>query len=271
MKLIALHSMPRSGSTWLGSIIDSCPNVIYKMQPLFAYALKGFLDQDSDYEKISSFKQRLLSTEDDFMDQTEKKAKNIIPEFKKEKPMFVAYKETRYHYILENLIKTDPEVTAIGLIRNPLAHLFSWFNAPKEFRHELGWKIEEEWRTAPKKNNNKPEEYYGYEKWKATTHLFHSLNEKYPTRFQIVKYTNLLNNTRKVVEELFMNISLPFTEQTSKFINASRNHDDNDPYGVFKIKSKDDAWKGKLPEYIVKFITEDLENSYLKEYLDNVD
>ena len=52
MKLIAIHSMPRSGSTWLGSIIDSHPHICYKHQPLFSYCLKGYLDETSDYEKI---------------------------------------------------------------------------------------------------------------------------------------------------------------------------------------------------------------------------
>ena len=40
---VAIHGVPRSGTSWIGEIINSSPNVLYKFQPLFSYALKDFL------------------------------------------------------------------------------------------------------------------------------------------------------------------------------------------------------------------------------------
>lgn len=267
MKLIAIHSMPRSGSTWLGSIIDSHPHIVHKHQPLFSYSLKGYLDESSDYERIQKFKNYLLKTNEQFIDQIEKKNRGIIPDFKKETVKAIAYKETRYHYILNNLLKTDQEVIVICLIRNPLAHLFSWFNAPKEFRLDLGWRIEEEWLFAPKKNQVKKEEYYGYQKWKETTMIFHSLMEMYPDRCLIVNYSDLLIDPMQKASDIFSFVKLGFHQQTENFIIESRSRNDNDPYGVYRKKEKDNSWQGKLPDYIVEYIHNDLADSNLESYI----
>lgn len=42
MHKIAIHSVPRSGSTWLGEILNSSANVKYCFQPLFSYKFKEF-------------------------------------------------------------------------------------------------------------------------------------------------------------------------------------------------------------------------------------
>ncbi|MCI5055371.1 sulfotransferase domain-containing protein [Phaeodactylibacter sp.] len=259
--------MPRSGSTWLGSIIDSHPSISYKMQPLFSYSLKGYLDDYSNYSRIQSFKNQLLNTESDFIDQIEKKKRNIIPVFKKSTPKVVAYKETRYHYILENLLRTDKESYVVCLIRNPLAHLYSWLNAPKEFRHELGWKIEEEWLLAPKKNQGRAEEYYGYQKWKETTIMFHSLQKAYPDRCLIINYSDLLRTPMQKALHIFSFLGLQIHQQTKEFIKESRSKNDKDPYGVYKDKKEDNSWQGKLPGYIVDYVQNDLAGTRLESYI----
>jgi len=269
MKLIAIHSMPRSGSTWLGSIIDSHPHICYKHQPLFSFCLKGYLDETSDYEKIQKFKSDLIGTNEQFIDQIEKKNRGIIPTFKKGIVKAVAYKETRYHYILENLLKNDQKVILVCLIRNPLAHLFSWFNAPKEFRQDLGWNIREEWFFADKKNRGKKEEYYGYQKWKETSILFHSLLEKFPNRCLIVDYSQLLKNPFKQTTHIFNFINLKIHPQTENFIIESKRRNDNDPYGVYRTKQNDNSWQGELPDCIVDYIYNDLFATELEPYINS--
>ena len=54
-KTIALFGVPRSGTSWLGQIFDSCPDVIYKYQPLFSYAFKNRLNMQSSFDEISNF------------------------------------------------------------------------------------------------------------------------------------------------------------------------------------------------------------------------
>ena len=45
-KIILITGVARSGTSWIGQIIDSSPEVVYRFQPLFSYAFKGFLDSN---------------------------------------------------------------------------------------------------------------------------------------------------------------------------------------------------------------------------------
>lgn len=267
MKRIAIHSVPRSGSTWMGSIFDSHPNVVYKFQPLFSYPFKGYLTPTSEKKDIDSFFEKISKTEDPFIDQKEAKKKGKIPSFEKKTTNTIVYKEVRYHNILDNLLQKDKTIMVIGLIRNPLSTLFSWINAPSEFRKEKGWKIDEEWRFAPKKNRNKPEEFNGYQKWKEVALLFHILKEKFPDQFHIVNYHDLLHNTEETIRNIFSLVGLNFSNQTCKFIKSSKSHTNNDAYSVYKKKKGDEAWQGKLNPEIIQFIKQDLHSSFLKKYL----
>lgn len=261
MKKIAIHSVPRSGSSWLGQIFNSSPDVIYKFQPLFSYAFKDFLNEKSSRQEIDNFFIEIAIRNDDFLDQTYQIEKGNNPLFEKNtKPNFIAYKEVRYHHILSNMLKVDPNVKALGLVRNPFAVINSWLKSPREFRKDLDWDVNEEWRYAKKKNLNKKEEFNGFEKWKEVCLLFHELRTVYPERFYLLKYDDLLQNTGETVNELFRFMDVPMHTQTLEFINKSKSIDKKDPYSVFKIKNEDQEWKKELDETIAKQILADTEN-----------
>jgi hypothetical protein len=190
-----------------------------------------------------------------------------VPHFSKEQPHAVVYKEVRYHHILENLLKQTNDVKVIGLVRNPLATLYSWWQAPKEFRADLGWDFEEEWLKAPKKNLDKPEEFNGYLKWKEAALLFEMLHQHYTDRFYLVSYTSLLKETEQTVQELFAFALLEYLPQTAEFLTQSKARKTADAYGVYKIKSDDTQWESQLPESIVKFVHNDLQGTILEKYL----
>ena len=151
MKKIAIHSAPRSGSTWLGSIFDSNPNVAFRFQPLFSYTHKSQLGNNSTAAEINKFFKDILNTNDDFVLQNKTKSDKAIPSFPKKEITHIVYKEVRYHHILENLLEKENKIKVIGLIRNPLAVISSWLNANKEFRKDLGWEELKEWRYAKKR------------------------------------------------------------------------------------------------------------------------
>lgn len=263
---IAIHSVPRSGSTWLGTIFNSHPKVIYKYQPLFSYAFKERLSNASGLAEIHDFFNELALSKDDFLDQKGEKEAGIIPEFQKERPEFLVYKEVRYHYILHNLLEKDSEVKVVGLIRNPLSVISSWLRAPKEFRLDQGWSVEEEWRLAPRKNLGKPEEYNGYEKWKEVLRLFEKLNELFPTQFLLVNYDDLLRDKAKMVEEIFSFCGLEILPQVQDFIHQSSSTDHANAYSVYKTKSKiDDLWREHLPKAIREEILNDQEFKEINE------
>ncbi|MBC9798484.1 sulfotransferase domain-containing protein [Sinomicrobium weinanense] len=256
-KRIAIHSVPRSGSTWLGNIFNSHPNVAFRYQPLFSYAFKDALSPGSSKEEILNFFQKIKKSSDGFINQEEGVQKGIIPTFQKDDITHICYKEVRYHHLLENMLEKDGDLKVIGLIRNPLAVIHSWLRAPKEFKKELGWREEEEWRYALKKNLNKPEEFNGYEKWKEVMTLFEDLRIQYPERFYLLNYDDILHNKITTVKDLFSFCDLNISQQTLDFIHQSSSMDQRDAYSVFKAKIKDDGWKKHLPKFIIEEITKD--------------
>lgn len=264
MNKIAIHSVPRSGSTWLGAIFNSHPDVIYRMQPLFSYAFKDYLNENSSDETINKFFSEISNSEDDFLHQRAAKKNGLIPVFEKSDNFsHICYKEVRYHHILRNLLNRDKDIKVIGLIRNPFSVINSWLKAPKEFKTELGWKAEEEWRFAPSKNQDRPEEFNGYQKWKEVAFLFLELKKNFPERFFLLEYENILQNPKLEVNNLFSFCGLFLDPQTIKFIDQSTQFNNSDPYSVFKVKRKDDKWKSELSPFIIKEIKGDPEFSHL--------
>ena len=148
---IAVHGVPRSGTSWIGEILNSSPNTIYRYQPLFSYAHKDYLNNVSSRKDIDSFFERLLYCDDEFTNQIAKRNAGYFPVFKKEQITHVIYKEVRYINILFNLMCQAKNALLCGVMRNPLSVINSWLKAPREFRSDLGWSELREWRYANKK------------------------------------------------------------------------------------------------------------------------
>ena len=264
---LAIHSVPRSGSSWLGEIVNSHPAVNYNFQPLFSYAFKSALDDDTSQADIRRFFSDVAASQDPFITQQEGRAKGIKPNFVKQgEARVVAYKEVRYHYILEHALKTVPEFKCVGLVRCPFAALSSFKQAPREFRADLGWDFEREWRFAQSKNENRREDYFGYEKWKETAQVFLRLKEQFPDRMHLVNYNALISDTVSQVEALFAFIGLDVPPQTRAFIEADLHEQPEqgvDTYSVFNARSTDTGWQGKLSEQTLHYIYNDLKSSPL--------
>lgn len=259
LKKIAIHSVPRSGSSWLGCIFDSAPQSVYRFQPLFSYGHKGQLTENASKKDINDFFEDIRYTKDPLA--LHGITNSRTPVFKKEKSTHIVYKEVRYHYILENLLKKDVDIKIIGLVRSPFATIHSWLNAPREFKKELGWKVEEEWIYAPSKNQNRSEEFNGFEKWKEVTHLFLKLQQEYPDQFYLLNYDKLLQHTKAEIKKAFDFCGLTFTKQTELFIeqSTSSTFEDDDAYSVYNSKTKDDAWQDGFPDFITQAIKNDPE------------
>lgn len=263
LKRIALHGAPRSGTTWLGSIFDSSPNVAYRFQPLFSYAHKSFLNENSSKEKIDIFFDAILKTQDEFVLQKETIKKGLVPGFRKGLITHVIYKEVRYHHIIQNLLEKDTDIKIIGLVRNPKSVISSWYMAPKEFKQDE-WDLMKEWKFAGKKNLNRKEEFNGYVKWKEVAGLFLHLQKTYPERFMLVNYKELLDNTLETVNGLFDFSGLKLTRQTKDFIMESHHKDlPNDAYAVYRKNQTDNKWKEILPAEIINEIDNDLKGTEL--------
>jgi hypothetical protein len=258
MKRIAVHSAPRSGSSWIGQIFNSVPGVCYRYQPLFSYAFKGALTPHSTKAEIVDFYERIAASDDAFLLQKEQAEKGNYPVFEKTEPEFCVYKEVRYHHILENLMAQDDEVKVVGIVRNPLAVIHSWLNAPKEFRKELGWDPLQEWRFAPNKNAGKPEEFNGYEKWKEVADIFLRLKERYPDRFYMLHYERFVADPVAGTKDVFGFCGIPVHDQTLAFLQSSATTANEDAYSVFRKDHDPEKWKSSLDPVIRQAILDDI-------------
>ncbi|WP_432448879.1 sulfotransferase [Aliiroseovarius marinus] len=263
---IAIHSVPRSGSTWLGEIFNSAPSVKYCYQPLFSYALKGALTPEMSKDVADRFFEACQTTEDDFILQSEARESGKLPQFDKASHAdHVVYKEVRYHHILPRLIEVDASVKLVLLIRSPLSVVSSWLRAPKEFRAE--WDVATEWRAAPSKNAGKPEEFNGFEKWLEATRMFHDLQVQAPERVTLVKYRDLLMSPEAEAERLFGFTGLPFGKETRDFLESSTGKHNPDHYSVFRSKQSDDKWRSQLDPAIAEEIISETKSAGFEDYL----
>src|SRR6185312_12877245 len=140
----------------------------------------------------------------------------------------VVYKEVRFHHRLPELMSI-PRFRGVGIVRNPLDVLASWVRAPREFRPE--WRLADEWRRAPSKNQGRVEEFYGYEQWKAAARLFERLQAETPGRFRVVSYQSLVVDPLGETQRLFAFAGLPMDDQVRAFLARSTSSEDDDPYG----------------------------------------
>lgn len=265
MTKIGIFGTPRSGTSWLGHIFNSHPDVALRFQPLFSYGHKGRLTAHSHAKEIRTFFEDILYTNDAFATMTSEVQKNYPAFPKASLPTHIVFKETRYLHIIENILAQCSDVKIIGLVRNPLAVLASWMLAPKEFKPE--WDIHGEWRKALRKNENRPEEFFGFDKWKESTEAFLRFESQFLLQFLLVHYDELNRAPLDTTKRLFEFCELKICDQVEDFLRASKSRHDSDPYSVFRAKASDDGWQGVLPDEIVKQIKLELKNTPLGIFL----
>ncbi|MEH6454331.1 MAG: sulfotransferase domain-containing protein [Psychromonas sp.] len=228
---IAIHSVPRSGSSWLGEIINSSENVNYSYQPLFSYEFKSALSDISTSEDINNFFTNISTSDSHFIKQKKERAEGKKPKETKTELKAIAYKEVRYHYILRNMAVQCPDIKIIALIRDPIEVINSWYGAKKEFRRDLNWSLDEELNMAEKKNQNRKEEYFGLMKWVEVAKEFEYLKENHKNVY-VCNYKNLKENTESEVKKIYSFIGLELGDRTKEFIRNKK--DVGGDYSVYK-------------------------------------
>ncbi|TYP91721.1 Sulfotransferase domain-containing protein [Fodinibius salinus] len=253
MNNIAIFGVPRSGTSWLGQIFNSSPNVAYRYQPIFSYSFDEEISADSSSEDINTFHNALLATDDEFVCQSTNLSGNPTPSFKKENITHLVWKEVRYLNIIPTLLQQS-DTKIIGIVRHPCGVINSWQNAPKEFDKQ--WNIKDEWRYANKKNSD-IEDFYGYERWVKATKLMLDMAQQFPNQCCIQSYEKLVGNpiqqSRKVLE--FAGLSL--NEQTKSFLQNSTTSPSDDPYDVYRKNKTGFEWKSQLNPVIINEIAND--------------
>ena len=262
---IYIAGVARSGTSWLGQIFNSSPNVKFKFQPFFSYEFKNRVNEDSTKAEFKSLLRDMYKKDSEFLDQIDKKKSGEYPKFNKNDFLtHLVFKESRYQNIIEPIMRKCPQMKLIGIIRNPNAVLNSWMKNIKEF--PKGSNPLKEWRYGECKNQGH-EDFFGYYKWKEVANLYLDLQQKWPKRVFILSYEDLVENPRQCTQNMFEFSSLNYTAVTEDFLKKSTELHLDTPYAVFKDRKVAIQWKDELPAYITEEIKNDLVGTRLEKFL----
>jgi hypothetical protein len=267
-RVVSIHGAPRSGTSWLGKIFDSHPDVAYRFQPLFSYRFKGELTSHSSHRDIEHFFRELYRVEDDeFILQTTQRARGVHPAHFEKNPDsgVLVMKEVRYHYLIETLLREVQDIKIVGIVRHPCGAINSWLKTPREFKPE--WNAAMEWRDAQSKNQGRLEEYFGFEKWKELARLFLRFKQTFPDAFYLINYEELVENPMAETEKLFNFVGLPMHCQVTAFIQSSHASEVDDPDSVFRTTDVAARWYQELDPSIRDAILRDVEGTDLAVFL----
>lgn len=266
--VISIHGAPRSGTSWLGKVFDSHPDVAYRFQPFFSYRFKNVISESSSVQEIEQFFEDLYAVVDDeFLLQLRQKRGGVHPEnfMKTVRSSFLVMKEVRYHYLIRTLLQSVGDIKIIGIVRHPCGVINSWLKTPREFNPQ--WNQLSEWRLAQSKNQYRKEEYYGFEKWQELATAFLDFSLQYPTSFRLVRYEELVENPIKTVSDLFAFSGLSMHPQTESFITSSQAKEIEDPDTVFRLSDVAQRWKHELSPEIRDSILREIRDSRLQVFL----
>ena len=255
----------RSGTSWLGQIVDSAPEVAYRFQPFFSHAFRGVVDADSPSSRWRQLFRQLVASHDDFLTQRDKRATGEYPTFTKmDPPRLLALKTCRFQYLLAPMLRCCPESRLIGMIRHPCGALNSWTRNAREFPPAAS--VQQEWRFGACKNLGRESEFFGYYKWKELAHLYLDLRDQLPNRVTIVSYEALVRDPPATVQRVFDLLHVPIGPQTIRFLESCHADHQTSPYAVYKDPSVCDRWQDELPSAIAREIHADLQGTRLEQF-----
>lgn len=263
--LTIVCGMPRSGTSWLGQIFDSDPNIAFRMEPLFAYPFKNCIDESSNEQQIRQFFSDVYDSNDEFIHQTKNRTKGSYPVFEKvESPSHMVIKTTRHHELLDRYLKYFPTINIISIVRHPCAAMSSWIYTDNEFSSK-GCVIGKDWRSGKCRKDGHGE-YWGFNDWLRITRKHVDLASKY-RNFHLIRYEHLLENAEEAITGLCSDIGMNVDPQTINFIKLSQSTDSTDPYAVFKNKDVKNKWKDHLDPSIAEKIIKETESAGLGDFL----
>lgn len=265
-QIIVIVGMPRSGTSWLSQIIDSCPEVRYRLSPLFSFAFKNAVTEDSSKEKFKAVFDGAYLAHDDFMEQTSNRERGHYPtfEYKETDAEYLVIKMTRFHNLIPTMLQYFEKLKMVAIVRHPCGAIHSWLTTPNEFPQDADPNVD--WRSGECRKTG-PEEFWGFEDWKTVTRLHMRMEKEYRGNFCLLQYEDLVNDPVAVTKELFRFLGLLYTRQTDRFLAESQSRHDDDPYATFKHPRVKDRWRTSLQPQIQTEIIEEIEATDLERFL----
>lgn len=264
-KIFIVCGMPRSGTSWLGQIFDSSPDVAFRMEPLFSYRFKNIIDEKSSKKELERFFKEVYETDDEFIHQSENRNKGSYDTFKKNpSPTLLVIKTTRHHNLIPHYLNNLDNLNLISIVRHPCAAISSWINTDNEFSAK-GCRIDKDWKSGKCRKDGQGE-YWGFDDWLEVTKQHLALS-KSSSNVHIMKYSNLIRNPEQATQDLFRPLDIAYTQQTIDFLKSSTSNHNDDPYAVFKSYEVETQWKSKLDPQLATQIIDSTIRSGLEEFL----
>lgn len=261
---IFLMGMARSGTSWVGQIFDSCPEVRYRFQPMFSYEFRRREFSKKLLEEIYESKDAFISQRN--LAEFSEASLHYAAFEKVDSPGFMVAKMIRFHHLAEHLMQ---EGKIVYLVRHPCGAINSWLRSPESKNCDEP----EEWRTGAKKKEREKgksgvKEYCGFEDWKIVTLKYIHLSEQLPNRCRILSYEAMVDDTVRETHAIFDWCGIPFTKQTREFIDLSKRSHSDDPYAVQKdSKQVKDQWRSQLDPNIQAAIINEIKGTPLEKFL----
>jgi len=155
-----------------------------------------------------------------------------LPKFPKQVQTHLVFKETHFPSVCRNIVHMTDNTKLVGLIRDPVDCLTSWWNVENEFKD--GWQIEEEWLNAPSKNRGREGYIAGFMGWLEVVRILTGLRDAEAEKTHLVTYESLTSDPHRYVGKLFSHVGLPVDSRVTDFLYSSTTRNDPSPYGVFR-------------------------------------
>ena len=265
-RLATITGMPRSGTSWIGQIVDSCPDVRYKMSPLFSYEFKNQIPEGASREQWERVFSGAYESQDDFINQTTRRREGEYPTFphKRNTEVMLVIKYNRFQNLTEEMLERFPEMKMLAVVRHPCGAIHSWLTAPKEFPPDAD--PIEHWRSGAAKKSGSGD-FFGFDDWCWVTRLHVRLAKERPAQVRLARYEQFVDDAKAQTEMLFDWLGLEYTDQTARFVEASQRDSVPGDYSVFKPSTVKDRWRAELQPEIRDAIVDELEGTDLAEFL----
>lgn len=265
-RLAAITGMPRSGTSWIGQIVDSSPDVRYRMSPLFSYEFKNQIRQGATRDDWLEVLRGSYVSADDFMNQTTRRKAGEYPSFacKQANPELLVIKYNRFQNLTEEMLELLPEMKVLAVVRHPCGAMHSWLTAAKEFPTDAD--PLEHWRSGAAKKSGFGD-VFGFDDWCWVTRLHLRLASEHPRQFRLVRYERFVDDAENETRALFEWLGLEYTDQTATFLGRSQSTSVSGDYSVFRPPAVKDRWRSELQPQIRDAILSDLEGTDLAQFL----
>ena len=226
--------MPRSGSSFMSQLIEADESVAMRLSPFFSYGFRTMSYNISSATELRDWRVALLTTEDEFVLQNQRRASGEYPEAANtQKNYRILYiKDTRNFFDYVRLFFISEDINLIFLTRGLSTQLSSWLSSPEWKNLEKTSQNIIHATTRKKIEDNPTDEYWGIADNFYFTRLAHDFASRFPNRCIKISYEELVNGEFRRLKEL--DLQLDLDKVFKRFNLFTKGISKETPYSVYR-------------------------------------